>query len=1121
MTRASTSRSIKCTIAAFAVLLAVLGAGVAPALAQGPRWQLSSWGEPTNLPSGGEAQIAVLAWNLGDTASTTESAVTISDQLPAGLTATAIRSHTFLQGIEFFGAQEPMKCSLSPEPSCVWSKARSLVGEELTPYGILEMTITVKVNAAPGLVTNEARIEGGEAPSASVSQPLRVSGTPAPFGIERYELLPENEDGSRDTQAGAHPFALTTTLELNTTFEAGVTKPEALPKDLRVNLPPGLIGNPDAVPQCTAAEFEHVVQEGNLCPADSAVGVVATTIREPGRKFGQPNEQVTRVEPLFNLTPAPGEPARLGFIGVVFPIVLDTSLRTGGDYGVTVSSSNILQTAELLSSRVTVWGVPGDPRHDASRGWGCLDRFLALREPCSPSQGSTAPFLTMPTSCGGPLVSSAEGDSWAAPGQASDVAEPASYTLKDELGRAAALSGCGQLPFDPSLSVAPETHAASTPTGLNVEVHVPQETTLSANGLAEADVRDTTVALPQGVLVSPSSANGRQTCSEEQIGFERTDATGTNLFSSTLPEPFCPNAAKVGNVRIKTPLLPRELEGGVYLATQNANPFSSLLALYIVAQDPVSGVLVKLAGAVHLDETTGQLVSSFTNTPQLPFEDLKLEFFGGQTGPVSTPPSCGSYTTTSSFTPWSGEGAASPSSTFAVTSGAGGGACPPTPPAFEPSFSAGSTNLLAGAFTPFEVTIGRPDGDQALRSLNMRLPGGLAAMLSSVTPCEEPRVVENTCGAESLIGYSTASAGLGGQPYSLPGQVFLTGPYEGAPFGLSAVTPAVAGPFNLGVVTVRSTINVNPETAAVTIASDPFPTFLQGIPVQLKQIRVVVNRPGFQFNPTSCSRMKIEGALSGAQGGVASVSSPFQVADCASLPFKPKLTASSGGRGSKLDGTSFKVEIDSGGLGQANIAKVELQLPLQLPSRLATLQKACPDHVFEIDPASCDGGSVIGTATIHTPVLRSPLSGPAYLVSHGGAAFPDVELVLQGEGIKLVLDGKTDIKKGITYSRFESAPDAPFTRFETTLPAGPHSALGVNVPAARRFSLCGQSLLMPTVITGQNGIVIKQKTRIAISGCPRHVVKRRARHSRVSSTRAPARREPPPRFRGTAPARNK
>jgi hypothetical protein len=433
--------------------------------------------------------------------------------------------------------------------------------------------------------------------------------------------------------------------------------------------------------------------------------------------------------------------------------------------------------------------------------------------------------------------------------------------------------------------------------------------------------------------------------------------------------------------------------------------------------------------------------------------------------------------------PWSGNPAATPGASFSITSGPGGGGCSPNPQPFGPSFAAGSTNLQAGAFTNFALTINRPDGNQALQSLTTKLPPGMAAMLSSLTPCPEPQAARNECGPASLVGHSIASSGLGGEPVNLPGQVFLTGAYKGAPFGLSVVTPAVAGPFNLGDVTVRSTISVDPNTAAVTVTSDPFPTMLKGVPTQIKQISVMVDRPGFQFNPTSCNRMSVSGSLAGSQGGSEAVSSPFQVANCAGLPFAPKLRASVDGKGSKANGVGFYVNLESPGLGQANIHEVELQLPIALPSRLSTIQQACPDNVFEANPAACGEGSLIGRAVIHTPVLKNPLEGPAYLVSHANLAFPDVVFVLQGEGIKLILDGHTDIKKGITYSRFESAPDAPFTTFETSLPAGPHSALGVNVAQSKNYSLCGALLAMPTKIIAQNGAQIDETTQVTASGC--------------------------------------
>jgi hypothetical protein len=446
------------------------------------------------------------------------------------------------------------------------------------------------------------------------------------------------------------------------------------------------------------------------------------------------------------------------------------------------------------------------------------------------------------------------------------------------------------------------------------------------------------------------------------------------------------------------------------------------------------------------------------------------------------------------MTPWStGSPAAVAPSAFNITSGPGGGPCPSSPLPFSPSLHAGSTNNRAGAFSPFTLTINRPDGQQALQGLTLHLPTGLAGVLASVTPCPESQASKDECGPQSLIGHSTASSGLGPEPFTLSGRVYLTGPYKGAtlpagtpaaPFGLEVVTPAVAGPFNLGDVTVRSRIDVDPGTAAVTVTSDPFPTILKGVPVQLKQINVTTDRPNFQFNPTNCAPLSITATLSGAEGASLPVPYPFKVTNCSALPFAPTFEASTEAHTSKANGASLRVRVTSAGLGTSSIGKTKVTLPIALPSRLTTIQKACVDKVFEANPDSCPDGSNIGTAVIHTPVFNNPLQGPAYLVSHGNAAFPDVEFVLRGEGLTIILDGKTDIKKGITTSSFESLPDAPFSEFVTVLPEGPHSALGAN------GDLCSKPLIMPTVITSQSGTVINQQTRIKVSGCPRRSLTR-------------------------------
>jgi hypothetical protein len=1068
------------TLLAAVLLLVVVD--VAPACAAAPWWHLGGEVVPSNLPPEGHGQIAVVASNLGDEpVNGSKEPVTITDRLSAGLIATG--TETILIG------GVPVECSITTLITCKFAGV-------LNPYERIAVPVNVEVDEPQGTVTSlsqQVTVEGGGAAAVSASFPVNVSELPPSFGVATYELGPFDEDGSPATQAGSHPFELTTTLALDQTAER---QPVALPKDLSFRLPAGLIGNPTAVAQCTMANFFALVLETNLCGPSSVVGVATVVVNEPLTGI------FPKTVPVFNLVPSQGEPARFGFevLGKV-PVVIDTSVQTGKDYAVVASVKDATQTAGLLSAQVTLWGVPGDPRHNDARGWECVAGGAFARQIGKPCPAGSAepedPLLTLPTSCAQnpsaePVLSNVEADSWAEP----ERFLGSEYQWMIGTGQPLGFEGCALLPFNPEIEAAAEEHSAATPTGLEVTVKVPQKTTLEAGGLAEADVRNTTVTLPEGVELSPGAANGLEACSEEQIGYVGLNQlTQTQEF--TPARASCPEASKVGLVHIKTPLLSHELEGAAYLASPapngeaGRNPFGSLVALYIVAEDPVSGVLVKLAGEGELNEGTLRVSTTFTNTPQVPFEDLKIELFGGPKASVSTPAHCGSYGAEAAFTPWSGTGTvdlASPAKEFEVVSGAGGGGCPSSLLGFSPGFDAQSTTADAGAFTDFRLELTRPDGDQALSAVSMHLPPGNAALLSSVVLCEEPQAGKDECPAASEVGQATAVAGLGSEPYvESGGRVFITGPYGGAPFGLEVVTPAVAGPFNLGTVTVRSKLFVDPENASVTIVSDPLPTQLRGIPLQLKRVLVSVDRPNFEFNPTNCAPMSIQGTVSGSEGASANVSSPFQVGDCAGLPFAPKLTAVAGGRGSKADGTSLAVKVESGGVGpggvvQAGIAKVDLQLPLALSSRLPTLQKACTAAVFNANPASCDEDSVIGSATIHTPVLKSPLTGPAYLVARG-SEFPDVEFVLQGEGITLVLDGKTDIKHGVTYSRFESTPDAPFTVFETVLPAGPHSVLTPNVPEREDFSLCKASLEMPTEITGQNGAVINQTTKIAISGC--------------------------------------
>jgi hypothetical protein len=1038
--------------AACAATVTLLAA--APAFASsGAWWHVGAVPFPSQLEPGGEGYISVFAVNRGyEDAEGEASPITLTGALPPGMEAVAVQSHH---------GPEASECAFTAGfASCTYKKA-------VKPYERVWIVIKVKVAAtAAATETSTVSVIGGNAPSESIERAISLSGGEPQFGLESYELAPEEVGGGFATQAGAHPFQLATTVTFDKTGRFPLVNPDeeipmqpALPKEVNVKLPPGLIGNPTPFPECTAAQFtETALYNVNACPQDTAVGFADTTIDEP-KLFGV-NVWAT---PIFNLVPERGEPARFGFTVEGAPVYLDTSVRTGGDYGVTVHVGNISQLATLLESEVIFWGVPGDTRHDISRGWDCGiseahtlgGAVCKLQEEEHPQ-----PLLVMPTSCTGPLQTGVEVASWA---------EPKNVLSYGPSTPMPGLDNCNRLSFEPQASVTPDSQEGSTASGLTVDLHVPQDESLVGTGLSEANVKNTTVTLPEGLVLNPSAADGLLACSLTQIALESAAA------------PTCPEAAKVGTVTIHTPLLPDPLTGAAYLAAQDANPFGSLVALYVVAEDAKAGVLVKLAGEVHLSET-GQITSTFKETPQLPFEDFELDFFGGARAPLATPAACGSYTTSASLEPWSGTPPVTSPSTFLITSGPGGGSCA-SQLGFSPTLTGDMENIQAGEFSPLTTTMSRKDGEQPLRSVKLKFPPGLMGSLTGVELCSEANADAGTCGPNSLIGHTVVSVGIGGDPYSVTGgRVYMTGPYDGAPFGLSIVEPAVAGPFNLGTVVVRAKIEVDPHTAQLTVVTEPsgpyaIPRVLDGIPLQIRHVNVTIDREGFTFNPTSCEKMTIAGVLGSADGAQSSIAVPFQVTNCASLPFKPVLKASTKAKHTRKGGAMLQVTVTSSS-GQANIAKAKVELPKALPSRLSTLQQACTEAQFDANPAGCPAASDVGSVVVHTPVLPVPLKGPAYFVSHGGAKFPELIMVLQGYGVTVDLAGETFISKaGITSTTLGAVPDVPFTSFTLTLPEGPHSALAGN------GSLCKKPLYMPTSFTGQNGALVKQKVKVGVGGC--------------------------------------
>jgi hypothetical protein len=918
----------------------------------------------------------------------------------------------------------------------------------------------------------------------------------ASFGLQSnsFEGTFLEEDGLPDVQAGSHPFAFTTGFKFNIKTVDGNPVPDGDVKDIEVALPAGLVGDPTATPKCSAELFtkqsHHRLLAQGECPNDSQVGVAQVEITP--RDEGEP---VTLYVGVYNLVAPPGVPAEFGLNPAGIPIVILPRVRTGSDYGVTAVSKDTPQAQRVFGLKTTFWGAPSAASHDGERGecLGELGETFAGGKSC-PVETSGKPFLTLPTSCSpGPLTTTVYLDSWQNPvafGTTLEEAFGLPQVVRESAvnhypeGRPTGVGGCEHLDFSPTVSVTPDTTAASSPTGVSVDVSVPQNE--NAKGLAEADLEKAEVTLPVGMSVSPSAANELQACSEAEIGID-----------SAAPV-TCPEASKVGTVEIETPLLEAPLEGSVYVAEQGHNPFNSLLALYVVAEG--SGVTIKLAGKIEANPTTGQLTTTFNETPQQPFRHLRLKFFGGPRAALMTPRRCGTYQASGAFTPWSTDLPVVFSEPIVIASNCGGG--------FAPTLEAGTVSNQAGGFSPFRLTLSRSDQDQGFKQLSVRTPPGLLAMLSKVQVCTEPLIAQRACPQASQVGHVTVAAGPGSSPVYLPqpgrpeDPVYLTEGYDGAPFGLLTIVHAEAGPFNLGTVAVRATLNVDRRTSQAVATTGPLPTILDGIPVDIKTINILLDREGFTFNPTSCEPLRFEGQVLGDEGATASVSSRFQAANCATLGFKPSFSAATSARPSHAKGASLIVKVGYPKGTQANIALVKVSLPKQLPSRLTTLQHACPEATFAANPATCPPESMVGEAVATTPVLNVPVTGPAYLVSHGGAAFPDLVLILEGQGVTVELVGNTNISKGgITTSTFASVPDVPISGFEVRLPQGPHSALTENLPSKSKGNFCSTSLVMPTTIVGQNGAEITQNTKVGVTGCPKVLKKTKAKKAKAGSQR--------------------
>lgn len=844
------------------------------------------------------------------------------------------------------------------------------------------------------------------------------------------------------TQAGGHPDYAVTAFKLD--IIPGTDQPDGILADTRVDLPPGLSTNPQAVPQCTDAEFPN-------CPADTQVGEADTA--------AWPTSSLIVPAAVYNMVPAAGQPADFRFRVSLGPIVLVPQVDIIGgvrsaatalepaDYGqyftihIPPTTLNVLGVVLPLAPVSTALYFFGDPsEHDIG------------------VPGNA--FLTLPSTCNGPQTTYLTADTYDQPG---DVQTAASKTP-------VGASGCNQLTLAnanaPSLSAAAvdangnvlSSVPNDSPTGLRVSLTVPQ--TQSFSSLAEPQLQNIDVTLPAGFSINPAAGASVQACTDAEFGLGTGNPVG------------CPAASVVGSVSMHTPVLPDALTGSVYLGQpQASNPYR----LFVDATGP-DGVDVRLEGSISADPSTGQLTTHFDNSPQVPVDNFTLTFNGGPQAELASPLGCGTDRVTSSIAPWSGTAPATPSANIAVSG------CSSSLP-FAPSVGVQDATTQAGANTRLTLSVSRPDGQQYLSQITAQMPPGLLGSISAVSLCGEPQASQGSCAAYSQVGSATVTSGAGPDPLSLTGPVFLTAGYGGAPFGLSIPIQAVAGPYNLGTVVVRAGVSINPVDAHLTITSSPLPTILDGIPLRVQGVSITIERPGFLVNGTNCGPLG-GSAVFGSTLGTSvteSIAAP-QLTGCSSLPFSPTVTASTDASYSSANGAALNVQLTAPA-GGANLRSVQETLPKQLTPRLTTIQLACPLATYNASPTNCPAGSVVGQATSSSPALPGVLSGTVYLVAQTGG-LPTLDVALSGDGVTIDLVGSVALSSnGLATTTFGSAatgwlPDVPISSLDLSFPEGPHSLVTASA------TLCPGPLALPTVLTAQSGAQISRTIPVSVVACP-------------------------------------
>jgi hypothetical protein len=899
----------------------------------------------------------------------------------------------------------------------------------------------------------------------------------ADFGIvpDSATVTALNKDGTVDTQASSHPYSFTVHFDLKTDGSGHTEGGEM--RDVLVDLPPGFIGNPQAMPRCPRQDFEG----GNpQCSPNTQVGVLQANLPSFGQITG----------PVYNLVPPPGIATQFGFSNLSLNSLQYASLRSEEGYGIGFLVPDL--PVEVNSVSETIWGVPADSSHDAQRGAAAINGG-----PPVASDAPLLPFLTMPAACEGPLKTTITVDSKQNPG----VFVGESVESLDAAGHPAPMTGCDGVPFSPKIAAQPTTKLAENPSGLDFELKLPNQGLLGPGAISETEPRKTVVTLPEGFTVNPSLAEGIGICTEAQYAAEKIDSpAGAG----------CPEASKLGSVIAQSPLLEEPVEGSVYLATPYENPFGTLTALYLVARAPERGILVKQAGRVELNPSTGQITSTFDNLPPIPYSSFKLHFREGARAPLATPPACGEYQTVARMTPFSASSdaeAVTTTGSFQIEHGTEGGACPSGGlPPFHPGLIAGSINPAAGRFSPFNVRLFRTDAEQEFTRFSIKLPPGVVGKLAGVPFCPEAGIAQAiartgihggqeeiehpSCPVASEIGHSLAGAGVGQSLAYAPGKLYLAGSYHGSAISLVAITAAKVGPFDLGTVVIRQAFKIDPETGEVFIdatGSDPIPHIIKGVPVHARDIRAYTDRPNFVLNPSSCKRTSTASTLLGsglnfsseADDRPVTVSTPFQAADCAALPFKPRLALKLKGGTKRGDYPALKAVLNMNGIGEAGIRRAQVTLPRSEFIANAHFNTICTRVVFKQGShpgEKCPAGSVYGKAVAETPLLDEPLVGPVFLRS-SEHQLPDVVAALHNGEIDVVLVGRVDSVKGRLRNTFEATPDAPVKRVVVSLLGGKKGLFENST------DLCADTHKAIASFTGHNGKEWDFNPVVRATGC--------------------------------------